>query len=62
MAESFNIPGPVDEAIGRKKRQLVKYIKGKANPSGGPSMASGQSNRQPKQYPRGSKRTPFRRP
>jgi len=32
MAESFNIPGPVDEAIGRKKRQLVKYIKGKANP------------------------------
>ena len=60
MAPNFNIPGPVDEAIGRKKKQLVNYIKGKVTVSKDAPIR-GTSDRQPKYY-RGGKKTPFRRP
>ncbi len=46
-------------AVGRKKRQLVKYISGQTRK--GPSIASGQSNTRPKYYTKGRKR-PYRRP
>lgn len=39
-------------AILKKKRRLVKYVANKYTPSG-PSIASGQSNRLPKQYGKG---------
>lgn len=47
-------------AVNRKKNQLVRYV-AKNVGSSGPSIASGQSNRQPKYYTKGRKR-PYRRP
>ena len=50
MAQSFNIPGPVDEAIGRKKNQLVRYIKGKQKKVGQNAPVRGTGNRPPRYY------------
>ena len=49
-----------ESAVLRKKRQLVKYIATRGG-SGQNSMVSGTGERRPRQYSRGSKRTPFGR-
>lgn len=54
---------PIDDigdAVSRKKKQLVRYIKNKTSMSSD-APARGTGNRQPKYY-RSQKRTPFRRP
>ena len=48
MASSWDIPGPVDEAIGRKKRQLVKYISGKKKKVGKNAPIRGTGDRPPR--------------
>lgn len=50
MAASFDIPGPIDEAIGRKKRQLVKYVMGKKKKVGKQAPIRGTGDRQPRYY------------
>lgn len=48
------------DAVGRKKRQLVKYIKGRSG-VGGNAPIRGTGDRRPRYYT-GGKRRPYRRP